>query len=146
MNPRAIGFVTLALLVLPVVIFGPEQYGYAFFGLLAGAGAFAKLIGSESLIWMIVFPALTIVLMVLFATAAIASIAFSIMQIAECPQTIIQKRIIRFVPVGFALCVIVGLSLLSLFPGEPPIGVSMSLFLFPSASIVVSGVHAIRKQ
>jgi hypothetical protein len=146
MSTRTIGVLILALMGLPLIIFGPEQYGYAFFGLLAGLGAFAKMIGAQSPIWMIVLPILTIVLMIFFATAAITALGFSVMQIMGYPQTIIQHRQARFIPTVFAFSVITGLALVSTFPGEPPIRISSSLFLFPCAVMLVSIIHAFQKQ
>jgi hypothetical protein len=146
MSPRAIGLLVLSLVGLPLILFGPEQYGYAFFGLLAGLGAFAKMIGAESPIWMIVLPVLTIVFMILFFTVGITAVGYSVMQIVGYPQTIIKHRQARFIPMVFSFCVITVLALLLTFPGEPPISVSSALFLFPCAVMLVSIIHALQKQ
>ena len=145
MSTRAIGVIVLTLVTLPLMFFGLEQYGFAFLGLLSGLGAFARMIGAQSPIWMILFPMLTIVLMILFSASAITAIGYSVVQIADCPQTFIQHRPARYIPVGFAFGVIVGLTLLSLFPAEPPIVVSSALFLFPSALLSVSSIYALQK-
>lgn len=140
MNPRAVGILFLVLLGLPVVVIGPEQYGYAFLGILAGLGGFAGLAGAESPVWMIVLPVLTIAAMVLFCAAALAATGYALVLALGNPRT--SFKLAGIIPLVFALLVIAGLALLEAFPGRPAAHVSWTLYGFPCALAIASLAHA----
>lgn len=146
MSTRATATMILSLVVIPLIFIGPEQYGYSFIGLMNGLSAFAEMIGTQSSIWVLVFPLMTIFLMILFCTTTISTIGYLVIQIVGRPKSILNYRSARFIPMGFASCLVLGLTLFSALPGEPPIEASGTLFLFPSVLILVSSIHAFQRE
>ena len=144
MKTRATATLILEVILLPLFLFGPEQYGYAFIGLLAGLGAAAKSIGAESTIWMIIFPIATIAIIILFSVLGLMSIACLIFQIAQRPQVVLRNRVLGYSPVIFSGLVISGLLSLKNFPGDPVIHVSGILFIFPVLLLLSASFSAIR--
>jgi hypothetical protein len=131
MKTRAKAVFGLASLLIPLILIGPEQYGYAFFGLLGGLGAAARTYSAESSVSLILIPICTIAIMILFSALGLISILGMLLQIAKPSRYILHRKFLGLVPLVFAAFVIVGLLLLKRFPGDPEILVPGGLFIFP---------------
>jgi hypothetical protein len=143
MNPRIIAAIFLATILVAMFAFGPEQYGYPFMGLLAGIGAFARIIGAESPMWMFVFPIASITLIIAFSVIGLSSVIYLILCIAAYPKWTSFFRKASLIPLGFSALLIAGLLLFKALPGEPPIQFSPLLFVAPSLLLIVAIIYSI---
>lgn len=129
----------------PVFTIGPEQYGYAFFGLCSLLGQFAKLIGAESPVWLLILNLGIIGIMILFSVAGLAAlispISMALLNLKEKTKT----KII-FLPLVFAGIVLLGLIGASLFPGNPEIEIGSEFYLSPSLLLLASVIGILVKN
>ncbi len=142
MKPRIIATIILILLILPLVFIGPQQYGYAFLGYLSCFAALLQVFGAESLIWMLIAPLMTIVLMIVFGGLAMATITYLVMVISDCLKSILSYKATRFIPLTFSLCMTIGLTFLALFSTQPPIKMEVVLFVAPIILLLTSAFYA----
>ena len=145
MKSKAIALSIIAILLTPLFVIGPEQYGYAFFGYLSFIGQTAENLGAESPVWMVIFPILTIVVMAGFALLGLACLA--------CPTALFflsfkekTKKRMKFPPAMLALAVLVGLVCFTAFPGEPEIKIGSQFYLAPSLLLLVSTINILLKD
>ena len=139
MNNRYTPFLILGILVLPMFTLGPEQYGYAFFGILSFLGQFAEIIGAESLIWALILNFAIIGLMILFSffglAALISPISIALIKFKEK-----TKRIVKLPPVIFSGIVLFGLTGFLLFPANPNLEIGKEFFYAPALLLLISSL------
>ena len=142
MHHRIIASTILALLILPIALIGPQQYGYAFLGYLSCLGTFAKAFGTESSIWILILPLMTIITMILFCALSVAAIVCLAMAITGRPQTTLGYKATGYMPLAFSFCIILGLTFFALLPSQPPIKTPIVLFVAPFLLLLASGYYA----
>jgi len=145
MSNRYISLIISGILVLPIFVIGPEQYGYAFFGLCSFLGQFAKVIGAEAPIWALILNFAIIGLMIQFSISGLIAL-FSLILMTLINFKEKTKRIMKVPPVIFAGIVLFGLIGISLFPGEPKIEIGNEFYYAPSLLLLVASLSLLIKE
>lgn len=135
----------LGILVFPVFVIGPQQYGYAFFGLCSLLGQIAKIMSAEGPIWAMILNLGIIGVMILFSVSGLSALLSSIVVALLSLKEKTRKRM-KLPPVFFAGMVLLGLAAFEAFPGEPKIEIGGEFYFGPSLLLLVSIFSFITKD